>query len=729
MRLQSSVGILAGGLLLLGLPTPALLADDAATAAAGAAALSVQVVEDGEGDDVYVVHDEVFVEERGPDVPGSDTIAAKLPLSLAETPLAIATVDAPALEVRDVQVLGDALETTSGVHVQSGNGIFDALMLRGLDTTANGLILTDGAPEPQTAYFQLYNVERVEVLKGPSSFLYGGSSMAGAVNLVRKQPRPGDFVDLGVSGGSFSTFQGTLDANHYDASGRWGLRFNGQWWETDGYRDKAAESFGVNPAFAFRASDKTTVHVSLEYLATDADPDAGLPLLFNGFGYSVPTNVPRKQVYDAPFSRSEQDTYRFQVDVETRFTDDFLLRNKTYYRSLDWLSDTTSLDGITTAPFSPPRSPLVVARTQLTLDDRQRFAGNQLEALWRVGSGEVRHNLLFGVEVAERRDEFTFNVGLLGFVDLLDPVETQPGVLAPLLAFGTDSTATIVAPYVVDQVHVSDKVQVLLGVRLDDIDFEDALTGLERSDSQVSPTAGVVVTPREGFSFYLNAGQAFTPPSTFVVGESREPEESEQVELGFRFARADGKLAASLAVYRLDRDHVAIPDQTGVTQQTGTQRNDGVELEVSAELRRGLRATLAYAWTDAELTEFTQQSFFIDPRTGQVVPVTVDLSGNKAAWVPENLVSLWLSQQLPRGWGVAAGGRWVDDQFIAPDNLFAVGDFVMVDAAIWFGRDPWRFQVNLDNLTDKETYTRAFAGNSVIPAPGFAARAGLRYRF
>ena len=716
MRLESSLGILAGGLLLFGLQTPALADDAAAT---------VQVAQDGDGEDVYVVHDQVFVKERAPDVPGSSTVAAKLPLSLAETPLAISTVDAQALEVHDVQVLGDALETTSGVNVQSGNGIFDAFSLRGLDTTANGLILVDGAPEPQSAYFQLYNVERVEVLKGSSSFLYGGASMGGAINLVRKQPRPGTFVDLGLSGGSFSTFQGTVDANHYDDSERWGLRLNGQWWESDGYRDKAAETFGVNPVVAIRASEKTSVHVSLEVLGTDADPDSGLPLLFDGSGLVVP-EVSRKNAYDAPFSRSEQDAARFQVDVETRFSDNFLLRNKTYYRSLDWLSDTTSLDGVGPANAT---GGLGVFRTQLTLDDEQRFAGNQLEALWRLGGGEVRHNLLFGLEVAERTDEFTFSVGQLAPIDLFDPVETLPGILAPILVFGTDATTTIVAPYVVDQIRVSDKVQLMLGVRLDEIDFEDDLTLIERSDSQVSPTAGVVVTPREGLSFYLNAGQAFTPQSTFVVGQSREPEESDQAELGVRAARADGKLAASLAIYRLDRDNVAIPDQTGITRQTGTQRNDGLELEVSAELRRGLRATVAYTWTDAELTELTQQSFVFDPASGRFLPVTVDLSGNTAAWVPEQLLSLWLTQQLPRGWGVAAGGRWVDEQFIAPDNAFAIDDFLMVDAAFWYGRNPWRFQVNLDNLTDEETFTRAFSGTSVIPAPGFSARAGLRYRF
>ena len=299
----------------------------------------------------------------------------------------------------------------------------------------------------------------------------------------------------------------------------------------------------------------------------------------------------------------------------------------------------------------------------------------------------------------------------------------------PLLAFGADATSTVVAPYVIDQIHFSEKFQLLLGLRYDDIDFEDDAIGLQRDDSKASPMIGAVFSPRETFSIYVNAGQAFSPQSTFVVGESRDPEESDQVELGFRAARADGKLRGSLAFYRIDRDNVAIPDQTGVTQQTGSQRNEGLELEIAAELRPGLTATLAYARTDAELTEFTDQSFFVDPATGQVIPFTIDLSGNAAAWVPENVVSLWLSKSFDSGWGVAAGGRWVDEQFTSEDNAFAIDDFFMVDAVVWYGQSPWRFQVNLDNLTDEETFTRVFAGNSVIPAPGFTARAGIRYGF
>ncbi len=676
--------------------------------------------------DTYVIHDEVFVEERAPE-PGSNTIAAKLPLSLAQTPIAVGEVTAERIELTGSDVLGDALASVAGVNVQSGNGIFDVYMLRGLDSTS-GLVLTDGTREPQVTFFQLYNIERVEVVKGPMSFLYGALSMSGAINLVRKQPRTTSFTRFGLAGGSFSTLKGNLDANYagddhppggIEGGRHWGLRLNAEWRESDLYRDQQrTETFAVNPAFRFQASERTTVYVNLEAIDISARPDAGLPL---DFTHQVP-DVPRKRSYDAPFSRSDQKAYRFQVDVESRLSEDFVLRNKTYYRSLDWDSNSTVLNGV----FPDFAGSLFVARTQLLLDDSQSFVGNQLEALYRSGS----HNLLFGLETAELNDEFTFDVGLIPGIDLFAPVETatEPFIL-PGQSFGADATSVIVAPYVVDQIRVSDRVQLTIGARFDTIDFEDKATGAERSDSQLSPLVGAVFSPSKRLSFYVNAGTAFAPQSTFVVFEDREPEESEQVELGIRTRDEGGRFELAVAAYRLDRDKVAIPDETGITRQTGSQRSQGLELELAARLGPKLQARLAYTYTDAELTQFTEQVLAFDPVTFQPIPVTIERTGNVPAWVPEHILDLSLVQEVGSGWTIAAGGRWVSEQAIAADNAFFVDEHFLLDAVVAYARDTWRAQVNLDNLTGEETFTRVFNSSSVVPAPGFSVTAGLQFQF
>ena len=121
-------------------------------------------------------------------IPTSNTIAAKLPLALQETPASVSVVTAELIEQQSGLVLGDALENVSGLNVQTGNGVFDFFVVRGIDSVSGGMILLDGTREPESSFYQLYNVDRVEVLKGPSSFVYGGSSLAGTVNLVRRQP-------------------------------------------------------------------------------------------------------------------------------------------------------------------------------------------------------------------------------------------------------------------------------------------------------------------------------------------------------------------------------------------------------------------------------------------------------------------------------------------------------------------------------------------------------------
>lgn len=675
----------------------------------------------GPPEDVYVFEDEVFVSESASEIPTSNTVAAKLPLSLQETPASVSVVGAPLLEEQGAFILGDALKNVSGANVQSGSGVYDFFVVRGLDSVSSGLILSDGAPEPETTFYQLYNVERVEVLRGPSSFLYGGSPLGATVNLVRKQPVADDFFRLGGLFGSYDTFEGTLDANVANDSGTLSFRLNSLWQESANYRDdKDSSNLAVNPAFTWRPSERTSLNVNFESVNTEYKSDAGLPILFTG----QVADVPRTRSYQAPFDLSDQDILRFQVDVESHLSSNLVVRNKTFYRELDWQSTGTIFNGV--APFGPGGSDLIF-RSLLLLDDVQELAGNQLEALWKVETGAVTHNLLAGLELSQLADEFTFDVGALPPIGLLDPVETasEPVPLIPGQSLAADARSRVIAPYLVDQITFSDKLQLLAGVRYDQIDFEDDVTGASRDDGELSPMVGVVFTPVPRLSFYANAGEAFAPASTLVVGQDREPEESRQVEVGVKTSSTGG-IQASLAAFRIDRENVAIPDSTGILRQTGNQRSQGAELEIASSPRPGMRITFAYAYTDSELTEYAElvQIAALPPTF-----VTLDYSGNVAPFAPEHLANLWLSQRFGNGFGLGLGGRYVDEQLIAPSNAFAIDSYATLDAALFYTLGPWDFQVNLKNLTDEEYLTRGFGEGSVIPAPGFNAQAGFHYTF
>ena len=161
---------------------------------------------------------------------------------------------------------------------------------RGFDSLANGLVLSDGAPEPEATFYQIYNVDRVEALKGPGAFLYGGNPLSGTINLVRKRPDPAsDFARVNVSFGSFSTYRATLDAARALSDQGHALRFNALWQDAESYRDdKNSSILAVNPTLRLNLGERSTLHLDFEYLTSEHRSDSGLPIV----GGALP-DVPR----------------------------------------------------------------------------------------------------------------------------------------------------------------------------------------------------------------------------------------------------------------------------------------------------------------------------------------------------------------------------------------------------------------------------------------------------
>ena len=656
----------------------------------------------------------IFVEGSLPLVPRSNTIVSKLPLSLRLTPNNVGVVTRALFEQQYGQVLGDALRNVSSINVQPGFGVHDYFVIRGFDSLSSSLILTDGAPEPEATFYQLYNIELVEVLKGPGGFLYGSNPLAGTVNLVRKQPFPLSSLDIGAAFGSFSTVEGTVDANFGSPQSDLAFRVNALVRDARGYRNQKANTVvAVNPALSWRLSDHHSVNTSFEYVRSEFAPDAGVPLLLN----AVP-DVDRKNNYNSPLDRSEQDVYRFQVDYQGRLSETLTLRSKLYYRRLRWLSSGTLINGVVQAS---------VFRTAIALDDDQTFFGNQLEAILSFETGHSQHSLLAGVELSRLADEFSLGIGLLAPVDLVDPVD--PGLPPfPLPGQGAagDTRSRIFAPYVIDQISFSERFQLSVGARLDVIDFDDPLTGRQRDDHEISPMLGAVYLPHPNLSLYGNYSRSFAPPSPRVFSQL-EPEESEQVEFGVRLELLDRRGRITAAVYELERQNIAIPDDNGFTQQVGNQRSRGFEFELAAEPGGGLRAVLSYAYNDAELTQFAEQLLVPGP-TG-LVPVVIDHSGNRPAFAPQHLFDFWGSKSFRSGLGIGLGARYVGAQFIAEDNRFTIPDAFIVSAALSYGWAGYRVSLNVKNLTDTEYLWRGFGSQSVTPANPIAATLRLGYDF
>ncbi|MGD8330797.1 MAG: TonB-dependent receptor [Acidobacteriota bacterium] len=672
----------------------------------------------------------ILVEGDLPYIPSSNSIAAKLPLSLLLTPFNVGTVtEALFDEQYDVTVAG-ALKNISNVNLQAGNGVNDFFLIRGFDSLSSALVMTDGASEPETTFYELYNVESVEVLKGPSGFLYGANPLAGTVNLVRKQPIPATLGSARVNVGRFDWVETAGDFNYGNADGSLFARVNAVFRDANGYRDRIeGRTFAINPAATWQIDDSASINFNFEYVSADYFPDSGIPLVFG----EVP-DVPRTNNYQSGLDDSAQDIYRFQSDYQNRLNDTVTLRNKFYYRGLDWDSTGTLFNGVIpvlTGQFAPtPTGEFLVSRSLVVLNDRQQWVGNQLEAVVIADTGSIRHSLVAGFELARQGDSFALDVGLLPDVPLSDPGTPTPGppVLLPQFGQAGDARAIVAAPYIVDQIALHPRFQVLAGVRVDAIDFKDALSGVSRNDTNASPMVGGVFAVTDDSSLYANWSQSFAPPAPRVQTGNVAPEEGEEIEAGFKQEFLDRRARATFAVYQLERTNIGIPDANGITQQIGSQRSRGFETELIAEPRNGLRFAGSYAYNVGVLTEFTEQVIIGVDGFFQPIYGTVDRSGNAPAFAPRHIFNAWVSQDIARALVVGAGARYVSDQYISEANDVVLDGVFTIDAMASYAFRDLMLSLNVRNLTNREYDLRGFGDNSITPADPITLYFGVSYR-
>ena len=661
----------------------------------------------------------VFVQGDLPYIPKSNTIITKLPIDLRLIPANVGTVTGPLFREQLAQTVSGALKNISNINNQPGLGVFDFFLLRGFDSLSSSLILTDGAPEPEASFHQLYNVDRVEVYKGPGGYLYGSNPLAGVVNLVRKQPVPGKFIDFGGTFGTHAHKEARLDFNIGSSNGPASFRVNSLYRDANSHRqDKEGRFAAINPSLAFRFGETTKLNINLEYVDSEYIPDSGVPLLDN-----TVSPVGRETNYQSPLDTSQQEIIRFQIDFETELNDRLLLRNKFYIRDLDWLSGGTLYNGVFP---SFQTGQLEVSRTLIFLKDQQLFTGNQLEAVLSFDTGPFTHNLLSGVEIAQFSDTFTLTPSLIPSVDLMRPVDPGPNGAVALVNFFTraDARSEILAPYAIDQIKLSDQIHLLIGARLDRIHYFEETQSSERKDTKLSPMVGFLVAPQSTFSVYGNYSRAFAPPSARVVGEA-VPEESMQIEFGFKTQFRPWKASSTFAIYHLERENIAIPDDNGFTQQIGNQQSRGFEFELSVQPNRRTRSFIAYAYNDSVLTNFTELvQLPVFPPAFQLI----DHSGHRPTFAPKHILNVWIGSDLRSGFGIGGGARFVSEQFIAEDNRFAIDAVLTFDATVSYQFKNALFRFNLMNLTNKQYFARGFGSNAVVPAPPFTAFLSLDLR-
>ena len=675
----------------------------------------------------YAAKDTVFVfGERDEKFPQVSTMATKARLPLFNTPAMVSVISKTINQNQGNMVLGDALYNVSGVNVQTGFGTHDYFTIRGFSTLDNGLFLTDGTEEPEVIIYNLYNIERVEVLKGPGAFLYGGKPLSGTINLVRKQPNFTNFIQASGNYGSFNSQRGSVDAGFTNSSKKLSGRVNGVFQQSDFYRDdKDNKVYAINPSASWIIDDKSELNANVEYLSSEYKPDSGLPLVYNYQTRMLDqlADVERSTSYQTPDDYSDQGMFRLKLNYVKKVDSVSTITNRFYYTELDWNTTGTLLNGA----YPAVDGSFWVSRTQQLLQDRQKLLGNQTELLTSIHTGKIKHDLLLGYEMRRLSDTFEIDiVPQLPAINLNNPVETFQQDQFPSFAYQhRNATSTGFAPYFLDIVSVTQKARLFLGGRFDRITFKEEKTGANKKYNNFSPMLGFSYAVWDNTTFYANAAQAFALPSPRADGKL-EPEESAQVEMGLKNKWLNGKIHSSIAVYQLDKKNIAIPDKNGFTRQVGSQQSRGVEFEVQAQMTPQCASIFSYAFTNAELTDFAESvPIGQDVTTGQPIYAVVDRSGNESAFAPQHIINFWHTRDFGKHFGFGAGIRYVSSQFIAEDNVYVMDGYTTFDGTVYYKLNTMRWFLNFKNITDTKYEMRGFGGYSVIPAAPFTVYGGV----
>lgn len=689
-----------------------------------------------------------------------DTLSSpKFTQPLLDTPRTVQVIPEQLMEDQGATTLRDALRNVSGISMQAGEGggvPGDNLSIRGF--SARNDLFIDGVRDFGAYSRDPFNLEQIEVVKGPASSYSGRGSTGGSVNLVSKTARLNDFLNTDVSVGSDNLRRGTLDFNTPLPVEGAALRLNvmGHENDTPGRDHVTNERWGVAGSLAFglgevvggSASGKSTydknghagketvgvvvpndtrLYLNFFHLEEDNLPDFGIPWVPDNI--ADPTLVPYiNDIAPVPYSNfygnlrrdTEQTattvgTVRFEHD----FTDELTFRNQTRVGQTDRFS-------IMTPPrFVAGSNPALINGANFrNRDELNTMLANQSDLLFSFETGGLQHDGIVGFEyVREEFDRYPFDTQSVPDFSLFSP---QP--MAPLLPGGagptgasTHAVATTHAAYLFDTIEINEWLEVSGGARYDQydtdylsIDTAGVRTPLGRVDEIVSGQAAVVVKPAENGSVYFGWGTSFNPSGeslalsdtpTATNSINLDPEENETFELGTKWNLFEEQLSLNAALFQTTKTNARTQDPADPNDFTvldGEQEVQGFEFGLAGRVTPWWQVYTSYTHLDSEITKSNN-------------PLEV---GNEIAHTPENTFSLWNTFDLPGKFIAGGGPVFVDSRYSSNENIREADAYTTWDAMVGYEiNDNLTFRVNFFNLAD-EDYLDRVGGGHAIPGAG-----------
>lgn len=651
----------------------------------------------------------------------------KIDVSLRDLPVTVNTVSTELLAQLLIDELGEAMKTTPNVRPINRYGGFQTFHIRGFN---NFVLLTDGVRDerhnistsaPST---NLANVERIEVLKGPASVLFGHSALGGVINIVRKQPSQTFKANFASSYGSFNTRRLEAGAGG-PINSRLSYRVDFGVSSSDGFRDYETNTNNFYAALQYRPSENDLLDFRVGLNKDFYSTDTGLPVLEDG---SLLPNMDINTRYNDPQDFLNHTRYDFQLHYERKLSDRTQISNQLsfYWDDIDYLSTeflefNSTLDSLTRAfPFY--------------FNHRTIPWQNQLELTHNFSTGGIEQKILVGYSLSIL-DRKTYRGDIFGPAKFTTIAVENPALNQGQIEV-TDTRyqaklEDVHGIYVQDWLDFGDHWKALIGARLDIFRgtyFDDQVDADRNVISEGEQTeipseaftyrAGLVYQPLDQLSFYSGYSTYFKPSRRITGdGEVFDPETGYQAELGNRIF-LEPNITMSLTGFYLRKNDIVEGLGGGIFRQIGSADSKGIEFEFNASPVEGLTINAGYSYTDIKIRAFDGDE-------------ENPLAGNRIAFAPDHLANLWLNYQLPagllRGFGLGAGFFHSGDNYTTASNTFVLPAYTVINGSVFYNFGNGEIRLNLNNLGDKIYFRDAIYGNQFFPGPTRNYMLTMRY--
>ena len=675
-------------------------------------------------DETLVTDSRIFEEEQSEVINSNQVTAYRTDTPLRDVPQSVSVVTAEQIQRQGIDSIGDVVDYTPGVNTSQGEGHRDAIVFRGVRSTAD--FFADGVRDDVQYYRSLYNVDQVEIIKGPNALTFGRGGIGGVLNRSFKRAEVGrNFGEWQVTADSFGSFGSQLDTN-VSLSDTVALRLNAHYNHLENHRDLFdGDRIGVNPSFTFKLGEDTELRFAYEYADHERFIDRGIPNINGG----VATQLAGQTFADSALNFNDLEAHTFRLGVDHKFSENWKGRVNTLYGTYDKVYSnyfSSDFDGADRVEFDG-----YVDRT-----DRQRFSISG-DLVGEFSTGSVEHKVLAGLEYAHTSSDqdrlnnvWASNGDDQQFFDISNGYSLRNGVfrdgngtIVDTGAFtdpndDTETTIDVYSAFLQDEIALSEKLDLILGARFDAFDIEvlDNRTGLtlRSRDERVTPRVGLVFKPIEELSFYGTYSETFLPASgeqfTDLVDNGQpandlDPNTASNLEFGVKWDYND--ISLSLGGFRILQDDVSNGAIPGTVERVESEIF-GIEAELKGQILDQWHLTLGYSYLDGENRE----------------------TGTDLREVPQHTISAWSNFQVTEKFSFGLGVIYQDESFVDNAATIELPSYARVDAAMRYDfSDNFAVQLNVENVLDRNYFPNSHNNDNISVGAPVNARLNFVSRF